>query len=201
MNNIAKSYIITYTGKKFNLLQPRRDDISIIDIAHALGMQCRWTGHAKHHYSIAQHSVYCSYIGPKSEALHRLLHDASESYIGDMNRPLKHYTNAGDAYRLVEQPLQDLIYEVYGLPAAEPASVKFADQSMLYAEMQQLLPELAFETDNDVFEREVPADVVIQEWTPVYAEKMFLDRFIQLYFEKEEQQIADHTKYLCNRYV
>ena len=35
-------------------------------------------GSASNHYSIAQHSWYCSFIGPSEEALERLLHDGSE---------------------------------------------------------------------------------------------------------------------------
>lgn len=183
MNNVKKSYIITYTGKKFNLLEPKIDDIDILDIAHAQAMQCRWTGHCKHHYSIAQHAYYCSFIGPANEALERLMHDTSESYIGDMNRPLKHYTNAGDAYRSVEAPLQGLIYEAFGMSAHEPASVKIADEAMLYAELEQLLPPIERETgeQNNPFGRSEAAKIVIEEWTPAHAEKMFLARFNTLY--------------------
>lgn len=182
-NNVKKSYIITFTGKKFNLLEPRIEDIDILDIAHSQAMQCRWTGHCKHHYSIAQHGYYCSFIGPENEALERLMHDTSESYIGDMNRPLKHFTNAGDAYRRVEKPLQGLIYEAFGMSREEPASVKIADEAMLYAELEQLLPLIEHEiiVANNPFGDSKAANIVIEEWTPAYAERMFLKRFDQLY--------------------
>jgi 5'-deoxynucleotidase YfbR-like HD superfamily hydrolase len=183
MNNVNKAYIITYTGKKFNLLEPRLEDIDIRDIAHSQATQCRWTGHCRHHYSIAQHGFYCSLIGPENEALHRLMHDASESYIGDMNRPLKYYTNAGDAYRRVEAPLQGLIYEAFGLSRVEPESVKIADEIMLYTEKAQLLPPITFEMSNTESASRA-ANIVIEEWTPAYAEKMFLERFEQLYKRK-----------------
>lgn len=181
MNNVDKAYIITSTGRKFNLLEPKLSDIDIRDIAHAQAMQCRWTGHCKHHYSIAQHAYYCSFIGPEKEALERLLHDASESYIGDMNRPLKHYTEAGDHYRKVEHPLQSLIYTAFGMSDVEPASVKAADEGMLYAELEQLLPSADFEFTNNPFGNSKAAKITIEEWTPAYAEKMFLQRFEQLY--------------------
>jgi uncharacterized protein len=180
VNNVDKAYIVTYTGCKFNLLEPDSRDIDVVDIAHALAMQCRWTGHTKHHYSIAQHAYYCSFIGPDNEAFHRLNHDDSEAYIGDMSRPLKHYTEAGDAYRRVEWPIQNLIYESYGMSIVEPISVKLADEGMLYAEQQQLLPPLAFETSN-VFKKSLPAGIQIEEWTPKFAEKMWMDRFLELY--------------------
>jgi hypothetical protein len=75
VNQVNKAYIGTFTGKKFFLLKPRLVDIDIRDIAHGLAMQCRWTGQCKHHYSIAQHCYYCSFLGPEAEALDRLLHD------------------------------------------------------------------------------------------------------------------------------
>ncbi len=45
-----RSWIQTYTGKKFYPLNPRSEDINLIDIAHALSMQCRFTGHTKRFY-------------------------------------------------------------------------------------------------------------------------------------------------------
>jgi 5'-deoxynucleotidase YfbR-like HD superfamily hydrolase len=180
MNNPEKSYIITYTGKKFNLLKPELEMIDFEDIAHAQAMLCRWTGHTRHFYSIAQHAYYCSFIGPDNEALWRLAHDMSESYLGDMSRPLKYYTSAGEAYRRVEWPIQNLIYEACGLSIIEPESVKFADQSMLYTEQFQLLPRVNFDL-SDPFLVENRADIIIEEWSPRYAERMFLDRFEKLY--------------------
>jgi len=180
MNNVDKAYIITYTGRKFNLLEPRLEMIDFRDIAHSQAMQCRWTGHTKFHYSIAQHGYYCSFLGPEETALKRLVHDCSESYIGDMNRPLKHYTNAGDAYRIVEWPIQNLIYEAAGVPGPEDRSVKIADEAMLYAEQQQLLPPISFEMSNTE-KASKAANITIEEWTPKYAEQMFSQRFEELY--------------------
>src|SRR5713226_1215903 len=112
--DVSKAWIITYTGKQFYHLNPQPEMVCIEDIAHSLAMLCRWTGHTKFHYSVAQHSIYCSRIGPQETALERLLHDASEAYLGDMNRPLKHFTNAGPAYREVESKVQTVIYRKFG---------------------------------------------------------------------------------------
>lgn len=181
MNNYDKAYIITFTGKKFNLLSTTPDMISVEDMAHSLSQQCRWTGHCKHHYSIAQHSYYCSLLGPEENRFWHLNHDNSEAYIGDMNRPLKHYTNAGDAYRKVEHPLQELIYVTAGLIGDEPLSVKQADEGMLYAEMEQLLPRPNFDmAANNPYGRSMAANIQIEEWTPRKAEQMYLDRYYKL---------------------
>ncbi|MHA1573246.1 MAG: hypothetical protein ACTSX8_04570 [Alphaproteobacteria bacterium] len=46
--------IQTYTGVTWDLLNPRVEDVNIEDIAHSLSLQCRFTGHSRVHYSVAQ---------------------------------------------------------------------------------------------------------------------------------------------------
>ena len=179
VNQVNKAYIGTFTGKKFFLLKPRLVDIDIRDIAHSLALQCRWTGQSKYHYSIAQHSYYCSFLGPENESLDRLMHDGSEAYMGDMNRPLKHFTAAGPAYRRQEAVIQHLICRKYGLSLSEPISVHIADQQMLSAERDQLM-RLDFKISDKWHSLEA-ASIKIARWTPEKAEKMFLKRFKQLY--------------------
>jgi len=79
-----------FSGGTFDILNPRAEDVRIEDIAHALSQQCRFTGHTKTFYSVAQHSVLASTLVAAPDELWALLHDASEAYMGDMNRPLKH---------------------------------------------------------------------------------------------------------------
>lgn len=181
MNEAAS--IITYTGKWFHLLDPVIEDIDIRDIAHALSMQCRWTGHCKFHYSVAQHSWYCSYLGPKKEAFDRLMHDASEAFMSDMSRPLKHYTDAGVAYRLQERMIQNAIRHRYGL-GKEPKSVHEADNQMLFAEKAQIMAKVDWNDNLSIHKDFGTADVKIKPWSPAYAERMFLKRFKELYKRK-----------------
>jgi uncharacterized protein len=85
-------WVQTVSGKRFYLLDPRPEMITIEDIAHALGQLCRFTGHTRKFLSVAEHSVTVSHLlkpfGPAAE-LAGLLHDAAEAYIGDVNNPLK----------------------------------------------------------------------------------------------------------------
>ncbi len=88
------SWIQTFTGRKFYPLEPRAADVCIEDIAHALALTCRFTGHCREFYSVAQHSVFCSeyvaaFDGSPALQLAALLHDASEAYLPDVARPIK----------------------------------------------------------------------------------------------------------------
>ena len=179
-NDKAKAYIATASGKQFFLLEPRLEDIDINDIAHSLSMQCRWTGHCKFHYSVAQHSYYCSLIGPESEAFDRLMHDSAEAFVGDLNRPLKHYTEAGIAYRRQEAIVQKAIAQRFGFSVIEPKSVKLADNSMLYAERDQIVG-YKFEEAEDWERYNENNGIVIEEWLPSKAKQMFLNRFNELF--------------------
>ena len=54
------SYIRTYLGEKFWPLNPKAEEIDIRDIAHALALTCRFTGHCYCFYSVADHSLRVS---------------------------------------------------------------------------------------------------------------------------------------------
>ena len=92
-------YIYTYTKKLMNPLDPKVEDISIFDIAHALSFLTRANGHIKHFYSVAQHSINCCLEAkgrgaPLKIQLGCLLHDAPEAYISDVIRPIKKQLHA-----------------------------------------------------------------------------------------------------------
>src|SRR5271157_1023126 len=179
---INRAWIITYTGKKFYLLNPQPEMIDIKDIAHALSMMCRWTGHTCWHYSVSQHSWYVSHLVPKEFALSALLHDASEAYLGDMNRPLKHFTSAGSEYRKVEESVERAIFKKYNLPYPMAEEVKGVDNQMLYAEKSQLM-KVTRATKYESMKwgcKETEAPITIEKWTPHRAETMFLKRFQEL---------------------
>jgi uncharacterized protein len=123
-------WIRTFTGKRFYPLQPRIQDIDITDIAHALSLQCRFTGHCTRHYSVAEHSLLVASLVPEEHQLQALLHDASEAYLTDVARPVKHspeYT----FYRKVEKHVQSLIYEYFNCDPKEAPELKKADDAVL----------------------------------------------------------------------
>lgn len=175
--------IETYTGKMFNLISPTIDMIDIQDIAHSGSQLCRFTGHTRHHYSIAQHELLGSYIVPLEYALEFLLHDAAESYVNDMSRPLKHMTAMGDLYRPIEETIQALIRKKYELPVVQSPIIHKFDNAMLLAEKQQLMGRADW-SKMGIEKWEINASeaarVVIHEMTPREVEQEFLERFNQL---------------------
>jgi hypothetical protein len=168
----------SYTGKSVYVTDPRPEEIDIIDVAHGLSMQCRFAGHIEYFYSVAEHSVRASLIVPIEDALAALLHDASESYIVDIPRPLKK-SPGFEKYHEYEERMMTVIFEKYGLKLPLPDSVKVADQVMLLTEQRDLrkpgtnlwIPPKGLQ----------PLPYKIQAWSQPAAERRFLERFAQLY--------------------
>lgn len=182
-------WIQTYTGRAFWPLDPRPGDVCIEDIAHALSNLCRYTGHCKEFYSVAQHSVlvseYIEQVGPSVKEmphlhLWALLHDASEAYLHDLPRPLKHAPGFGDLYRKYETALMRVICQHFGLDPKEPGEVREADTVLLMTEVRDLLGEKPMPWKDPVngagFTAQ-PMDRHIFPWIPSVAEKIFLSRF------------------------
>lgn len=149
------NHIFTYSKTKFYPLEPITADISIKDIAHSLSLLARANGHFNHFYSVAQHSVNCSVEAKKRDFSTRvqlgcLLHDASESYIADLTRPVKLHL---PGYSDIEETLQNAIYEKFGLgdlSDAEKQQIKLVDDALLYHEFIALMGIPVFDTAPDI---------------------------------------------------
>lgn len=135
----ADAWMETFTGRKFYPLDPDPADVCIEDIAHALAMKCRFTGHSRFFYSVAEHSVlmaeYCEREGQNSDALFALLHDATEAYLPDVARPVKHHL---PWWPEIEARVHRAIAQAFGL-AEENERVKVIDNRILLAEAQVLM--------------------------------------------------------------
>lgn len=166
--------IVTYSGATIEPLHPDAERIHIEDIAHALGNLCRFTGHVRNFYSVAQHSVIASEIVPPEHALAGLLHDASEAYLADISRPVKMQAEFGDTYKRYEARLEAVIALRFGLDWPWHESVKRADEILLRTEQRDLMPDvLRFPGDEYL-------DGTIKTWSPSRAKQQFMLRFRHL---------------------
>lgn len=165
----------TYTGRAFYPLDPRPEDVDPADIAHALSMICRYGGHVRQFYSVAEHCVLLSDAVAPENALWALLHDATEAYVGDMIRPLK---VSMPAYKAVEDCVMVAICYRFGLPTTCPAEVKRADLRIMRDERDALMsaaPQPWGSLDD------VPAlGVDVEGWAPDDAERRYLNRLREL---------------------
>lgn len=163
-------WIETVTGIEFWPLNPRQEDVSVFDIAHALSNMCRFTGHCKTFYSVAQHSLLVASIVPDEDRKWALLHDAAEAYLVDLPRPIKRYSALGDEYRRIESRLMQVICQRFGLPEECPASVKHADDVLLATEKRDLMP-----ANTKPWEHlPSPLNSIIRPMSPTVARRKFL---------------------------
>lgn len=161
------------SGIAFWPLEPRAQEVRIEDIAHSLSMLCRFGGHCRRFYSVAEHSVHVARLLPPHLALWGLLHDASEAYVCDLPTPLKRMI---PAYEEIEARVQEVIADRFSLPREMPAEVKAADHAMLLAEARQLMKPHLIPWN----EFGKPADVRVRCWTPERAFGEFIVEFDRL---------------------
>lgn len=181
---VDREWIQTHTGRQFFPLNPRIEDIDVEDIAHALSHLCRFAGHTRVFYSVAEHAVRVSLLcqqlsarGGLYEAAWGLHHDDSEAYMIDLPRPLKRSTEIGPGYRQAEQRLMEVICRRFNLHPQEPPVVKEADTILLITERRDLLsqpPELWQEDFGALIQ---PLPDIIEPWSSERAKEEYLLRF------------------------
>jgi hypothetical protein len=168
------NWIQVFTGRQFWPTNPRPEDVDIRDIAHALSLTCRFTGHTEAFYSVAQHSVLISqHCGDPRWGL---LHDAAEAYLPDVARPVKQeLTGFSD----IEDRLLGVIASVFGLTMPIPQSVHVADLVLLATEARDLMvaPSCPWNSIAGIS----PLGDKIVPWEPHEAESAFLHRFDELF--------------------
>lgn len=130
-------HIYTCKGRQFFIAHPTFD---VEEIAHATSMQCRYTGHVRKFYSVAEHGVLVASIldfeGQHEYAFEGLMHDAHEAYVSDIASPWKVLI---PDYRAIEERLEGAMREWAHLPSKISRQVKRADWLALFIEAEQLL--------------------------------------------------------------
>lgn len=141
-------YIRTLSGLKLHPFNPHPSEICITDIVAGLSKECRYSGQVPGMYSVAEHSLWCSYLVEPKYRLVALLHDASEAYLRDLPAPFKHEL---DAYLDAEFKVSNAIYEAFHLEdLVEQAwvmhEVKKVDKFMGQVEYYQFRPQYFADT-------------------------------------------------------
>ena len=136
-------WIGTYTGRRFHPFAPRVEDVALEDIAHSLAHQCRYNGHCRVFYSVAEHSIHLAGQMPDPLALLGLMHDAGEAYVSDIVRPIKPYLaiHSGperNSFKRIEKDILRVIAYRFDLPWPVPAAIEAADLRMLATERLRL---------------------------------------------------------------
>ena len=182
----------TFTGKIVDLEHPTPDMIDVEDIAHALSMTCRFGGHCRDFYSVAEHSVNVMTLGHRRADLYSnngqrglafLLHDSAEAYLGDVVSPLK-YMLAPQYQELENRWLRAVVLKLdLGtlLTTPEPL-VKQCDLRTLSIEIENLCSP-AHPNWWTKFVKPTTAELYkldIECLSPAQARRKFLDQFRKL---------------------
>jgi len=175
-------WIETATGGKF-WFDGRDNNINIGDISQALSKMCRFTGHCRFFYSVAEHSVNVSFLVPPEQALAALLHDASEAYLADIASPVKQLL---PDYKVLEQKVTGQIDTYFGVDSSTP-EIKQADWAQLKTEAKFLLPTQGADW---YFPKDLPEGCFPIGYLPAQAEMLFISRFKELINVRKEDRKA-----------
>lgn len=171
MVELKGDWMQTYTSK-FYPLSPREEDIYLIDIAQSLSHTCRFGGHVKNFYSVGQHSVLLSYFC----GFEGLMHDAAETYINDITRPVK-YIKEFQPIREVEDSILKVIFSKYNISYPLSDKLKKLDRRICITEANKLM----IGGTKDWYELYEPLDIVIDPWGFEESRFKFIRRFWELY--------------------
>lgn len=147
--------IETFSGRFVNVDKPDPATFALDDIAHALSQICRYGGHCKTFYSVAEHAVFVSkrlkrrYPGNRPLQYAGLHHDDSEAFLGDIPRPIKPLLGA--VYAEMTDAVDLALCEALNVATAKSnmlllpedfhnIAVKTADSWALFVEARHLLP-------------------------------------------------------------
>lgn len=170
---ITDNFIQLYSGKSMYFLEPKEEDIDIFDIAHTLSLLCRYGGHCREFYSVAQHSVHCAEQASPENKLEALLHDATEAYLVDMPRPIKQVL---PGYKDIERNLDIVIRKKFDLPDVMTPEVHYIDNAVLATEKRDLMQP----SERPWADLPPPYEFKITPWTPEVARETFEKMFWNL---------------------
>lgn len=163
------------SGRKFYPLDPRPEEIDILDISYGLAGLYRFGGFTR--YTVAQHCLEVSKRCTRENQLAGLLHDAAEGLgLGDMPTPIKRIEGM-ETYRWVETRILEMVFRKFGVVGGVPAEVHKMDAVLLATEARQFMAPLHVEWTF----KEEPLAVKLHPLSPEDSRAAFLNRFYELW--------------------
>lgn len=168
-----------FGGGKFWLNDPRPEDFDIGVVAHSSSMICRFNGHVSKHYSVAQHSVLCSYqCDNEEEALEMLFHDGEEPYTGDIITPFKRLFIPN--YHTIQDKILKAMGQKFGFVwKGMSPKMEEIDRRMLVTEVYSLIPK-RMRKNWEGYLTHKAYDFKIKPWSSKKAKNEFLNRYWEL---------------------
>jgi hypothetical protein len=122
--------IYSYTGR---LVGPNNDTPSLQDISVALGRIARYAGASVKFWPVLLHSMVVADLLPGDLKIYGLLHDSTESIVGDIPRGFKPEWVSQIEHKMLGRILTDL--GIPSLSQSEYVVVKAADDRALFGEV------------------------------------------------------------------
>lgn len=176
----------TFDRRWVNPMALRPEDVRVEAMAHALALINRFCGHTREPISVAQHSVYASWMcGPGVAGWQALFHDGAEHVLGDMTKWVKH-SDACEGYRVAEDAAQRVIYAAMDCPLEMLPEVEAADRLLVRYEGTQgygedwLVGHPAYPTLTAEERAQIERFGPWRFWPWQLAEHLFLERYKEL---------------------
>lgn len=184
--------IQTLMGNTFDPKSGIITEVNVVDIGHALSNICRYAGHCRKFYSVAEHSVLVSRIIAKlwpddHNAIRAgLLHDATEAYVTDLPTPIKVLV---PEYISIEDTLAVKIAKSFHVKWDEETTrrVKKADMIALATEARLLFEDVSHW--DSIREYDSMTNLLAKKFplSPDEARKRFMREFTKLEKEKSNE--------------
>lgn len=173
-----------FSGKPFYPNDPQPDEMCIIDIAHSLSNQCRYNGHTRRFYSVAEHSVLVTeMVAAQTDDIdlirQALMHDAPEAYVGDIIRPLKLQLTEWESF---EQPVWEAVCKRFGIPVEMNSIVHEMDYAACAIEKRDLMNNSLGVCWGSLPDPDPKFSVI--GLPPEEAKQLFLDKFYSMFEDK-----------------
>lgn len=126
-------------GKYADPMDLKPEDVHVDILSHALANINRYSGHCRHPYSVAQHSVAMARLCDPGLEKACMLHDAVEIFTGDIPYPIKKYL--GPKYEELEEAISRQIFEIYGVPYSLNYEIEELDRMICQNEKASFFPD------------------------------------------------------------